>query len=98
MEVQKVLLIFSSSIFGISMGANSVIMSLYLLSLGLSPLEIGELISLGILIDALISLVLSFLGDRYGRKNFAILSRVISSISLLFLYLGYPFAYVFSSS
>ncbi|AWR98232.1 MFS transporter [Acidianus sulfidivorans JP7] len=79
------------------MGANSIIISLYLLSLGLSAFEIGELLSLGILVGAIISLIFSFMGDKYGRKKFAILSRIISTTAIFFLFLGYPLAYIFSS-
>ncbi|ARM77072.1 MFS transporter [Acidianus manzaensis] len=79
------------------MGANSIIISLYLLSLGLSSLEIGELLSLGILVGSTISVIFSFLGDRQGRKRYAIFSRVISTIAIFFLFLGYPLAYIFSS-
>lgn len=97
-KYESFLLVISSSIFGISMGANTIIMSLYLLSLGLSPLTIGELLSGSIIIGALISLTLSFLGDMYGRKKFSIISRGISTLSIFFLFLGYPLAYLFYQS
>ncbi|WP_236752867.1 MFS transporter [Acidianus sp. HS-5] len=96
MKKEEFLLILSSSLSGLIMGSNSIIISLYLLSLGLSALEIGELLSLGVLVGSFVSLLLSFLGDLYGRKNFAIFSRGISTLSFFFLFLGIPIAYVFS--
>jgi MFS family permease len=93
---EEFLLILSSSLSGLIMGSNSIIISLYLLSLGLSALEIGELLSLGVLVGSFVSLILSFLGDLYGRKKFAIISRLISTVSFFFLFLGIPIAYIFS--
>ncbi|MFP3347647.1 MAG: hypothetical protein RXR17_09500 [Sulfolobaceae archaeon] len=54
----------------------------------MSALEIGKLLSLGGLIGSFVSLILSFLGDLYGRKKFAIISRLISTVSFFFLFLG----------
>jgi len=51
-------------------------------------LEIGELLSLGVLVGSFVSLILSFLGDLYGREKFAIISRLISTVSFFFLFLG----------
>ncbi|MCY0873619.1 MAG: MFS transporter [Acidianus infernus] len=96
MRKEEFLLILSSSLSGLIMGSNSIIISLYLLSLGLSALEIGELLSLGVLVGSFISLILSFLGDLYGRKKFVIISRLASAVSFFFLFLGIPIAYIFS--
>jgi len=89
-------LVISSSLFGISMGANTIIISLYFKSLGLSPLTIGEILSLSVITGSVISLIFSFLGDMYGRKKFAIISRSVTIVSTFLLFLGYPIAYIFS--
>ena len=59
MRKEEFLLILSSSLSGLIMGSNSIIISLYLLSLGLSALEIGELLSLGVLVIVLKKLCLT---------------------------------------
>lgn len=95
MDKESFLLILSSSISGIVWGANILIIPLYFKSLGLSPIEIGVLLGGSVLLGSLLSLVWSVLGDAYGRKKFAILSRGINAVSLLLL-LFFPLSYLFS--
>ena len=94
MDREELLLIFSSSVVGVVWGSNVLIIPLYFKSLGLSPLIIGEVLSLSILTGTLLSLLLSALGDAYGRKKFIFVSKSIGTLSY-FLLLFTPFSYLF---
>ncbi|MCY0860083.1 MAG: MFS transporter [Sulfolobaceae archaeon] len=96
MNKEQFFLVLSSSLFGILWGANILIIPLYFLSLGLSPLTIGEILSLSVLFGSFMGLAFSFLGDMYGRKRLSIINEGISVLALLFLYLKYPIAYIFT--
>ena len=88
-------LIIATSIGGIIWGANTIVVSLYLLSLHYSPLFIGLLLTSAILISSIEGFIFSLLGDLYGRKKFALLSRGISSIFIFLFYLKFVYAYIF---
>jgi hypothetical protein len=91
-------LILAGSVSGIVGGANTIIISLYLLKLGLDPFEVGLLLSGGVIVSSSISFALSLLGDAYGRRPFAVGGRAISACGLLLLASGVPAGYLFSSS
>lgn len=84
-------LIAASSIGGILWGINQVVLSLYLYSLGLSPARVGLLITAQTFIGAALSLILSALGDAYGRIKFAVLNRAINAAGLAILAFGNPY-------
>ncbi|EZQ11334.1 MULTISPECIES: MFS transporter [Acidianus] len=96
MDKESFLLILSSSVSGIIWGANILIIPLYFKSLGLTPVEIGILLGGSVLLGSLLSLFWAVLGDAYGRKKFAILSRGINSVSL-FLLISSPLPYLLST-
>ncbi|MFP3202377.1 MAG: MFS transporter [Sulfolobus sp.] len=88
-------LILSTSISGIIWGANTIVVSLYLLSLHFSPLFIGVLFTSAILVSSIEGFIFSILGDLYGRKKFALLSRGLSAIFIFLFYLKFVYAYIF---
>jgi MFS family permease len=88
-------LILSTSMSGVIWGANTVVVSLYLLSLHYSPLFIGALFTLSILVSSIEGFIFSILGDLYGRKKFALLSRGLSAVFILLFYLKFVYAYIF---
>lgn len=88
-------LILSTSMSGIIWGANTVVVSLYLLSLHYSPLLIGVLFTLSILVSSVEGFIFSILGDLYGRKKFALLSRGLSAVFIFLFYLKFVYAYIF---
>ncbi|QGR19712.1 MFS transporter [Stygiolobus azoricus] len=88
-------LILSTSMSGIIWGANTVVVSLYLLSLHYSPLFIGVLFTLSILVSSVEGFIFSILGDLYGRKKFALLSRGLSAVFIFLFYLKFVYAYIF---
>jgi MFS family permease len=87
----EALLIAASSIGGVLWGMNQVVLSLYLYSLGLSPARVGLLITAQTFIGAALSLILSALGDAYGRVKFVVLNRAISAAGLAVLASGNPY-------
>ena len=88
-------LILSTSMSGVIWGANTIVVSLYLLSLHYSPLFIGALFTLSILVSSIEGFIFSILGDLYGRKKFALLSRGLSAVFILLFYLKFVYAYNF---
>jgi MFS family permease len=64
----------------IVMGFLQVVRAIYFALLGLSPVEIGFLLSVATLISALNNIIFGYLCDRYGRKPFLILGSILSSV------------------
>lgn len=79
------LLVTANSLSGIIWGgANSVILSIYMLSIGISTTLIGVILGLFSLINALGSLVVGYLTDFMDRiKLFTVLSTISGSLILL---------------
>lgn len=98
MDSAEARLILAGSLSGVVGGANTIIVSLYLLKLGLNAFEVGLFLSGGVLISSSITFVLSLLGDAYRRKPFVVGGRMISAAGLLLLASGIPAGYLFSSS
>ncbi|ADB88128.1 MFS transporter [Saccharolobus islandicus] len=96
MKREDFLLVLASSVEGITWGADTVIMALYLKSLGLNPLTIGAILGSAIIVNTLLSLLWSVLGDAYGRKKFVYISRGIGGLSFLLLLIA-PYAYLFAN-
>ncbi|QXJ30788.1 MFS transporter [Saccharolobus shibatae] len=96
MKREDFLLVLASSVGGIVWGANTVIMALYLKSLGLNPLTIGVILGSAIIVNTLLSLFWAVLGDAYGRKKFVYISRGVGGLSFLLLLIT-PYAYLFTN-
>lgn len=87
-------LIVSSMITGITWGANSLLMPLYLKDLGLTPLDIGTIIALSILFSAFMSLILSAYADAFGKVKGLTIQTSLSILGLILLIAGIPFGYL----
>ena len=62
-------------------GASTLILALYLASLGTSDARIGLFMTLTLLGDVIISLLLTLLADRLGRRRVLILGAALMSAS-----------------
>ncbi|MFP3242074.1 MFS transporter [Caldisphaera sp.] len=91
MKKDEKLLVTAMSINGIIFGSSQLVNPLYLKDLGLNAALIGLLISGQMLIGSFLSIIFSTLGDAYGRKKFAVISRFISIIGFLLLFLKFPY-------
>nr|WP_236609026.1 hypothetical protein [Sulfolobus islandicus] len=68
MKREDFLLVLASSVEGITWGADTVIMALYLKSLGLNPLTIGGILGSAIIVNTLLSLLWSVLGGLWEKE------------------------------
>ncbi|KUO90227.1 MAG: MFS transporter [Thermocladium sp.] len=98
MNREEALLVSSSSISGIAWGANTIVVPIYLTQLGLPPFYVGLLLSASIVFSSSLGFIFSVLADAHGRKRFAMISRAISALAFLLLFMRIPYAYAFSSS
>ncbi len=81
-------------ITGITWGANSLMIPLYLKSLGLSPFEIGTIIASAIISSALISLLLSAYADARGKVTALFIQSSLAISGLILLLFRNPLGYV----
>lgn len=88
---EELLLIASMSASGLIWGSMSLALPLYLKDLGLSPFEIGVLISSYMLVGAMAGLFVSALADAYGRRKFFLVGRLASALAFLGLYERVPY-------
>ncbi|MGC8592787.1 MAG: MFS transporter [Nitrososphaeria archaeon] len=79
------LLIYSSFIIGLTQGFMWVDFPVYLDQIGYSPFQIGVILTFNTFIGALLMLPIGSLSDKYGRKNFIILARLVSSVAFVLL-------------
>ncbi len=80
-------------------GANTIVVPIYLTQLGLPPFYVGLLLSASIVFSSSLAFAFSILADAHGRKRYALISRLVSAVSFLFLFMKIPpYAYIFSSS
>ena len=63
----------------IIMGFLQVVRAIYFALLGLSPVQIGLLLSIATLISAIDNILFGYFSDRYGRKPFLIVGGILSS-------------------
>ncbi|GGP20298.1 MFS transporter [Thermocladium modestius] len=98
MNKEELLLVSSSSISGVAWGANTIVVPIYLTQLGLPPFYVGLLLSASIVFSSSLAFAFSILADAHGRKRYALISRLVSAVSFLFLFMKIPYAYIFSSS
>ncbi|WP_069807609.1 MFS transporter [Vulcanisaeta thermophila] len=80
-----VLLAIANSLGGIIWGANSVVLSIYMLSIGLNPLLIGLVLGAFSLLNALGSLVVGYLADFMDRVTLYLVFSIISGSLVLLL-------------
>jgi len=73
------------------MGFLEIVRVIYFSLIGLSPVAIGFLITLGTVVSALESLFFGTLSDRYGRKPFLILGGIFSVLRLILYALSRDF-------
>ncbi len=79
------LLIYSSFIIGLTQGFMWVDFPVYLDQIGYSPFQIGVILTFNTFIGAMLMLPIGSLSDKYGRKNFIILARFVSSVAFILL-------------
>ncbi|MGC9153780.1 MAG: MFS transporter [Vulcanisaeta sp.] len=84
------LLVTANSLSGIIWGANSVILSIYMLNIGISTMLIGIVLGLFSLINALGSLVVGYLTDFINRARLFMVLSVISGSLILLMITGVP--------
>ncbi len=94
---EEKVLIAIISINGIIFGSSQLIIPLYLKELGLNSAMIGLFLTGQMLISSLIAVILSVLGDAYGRRKFLFMSRGISILGMSILFIGIPFGILISS-
>ncbi len=80
------LLAVANSIVGIMFGANSVILSIYMLNMGMKPTLIGVVLGVSSLMNALGSLITGYLSDFVNKLSlFTVLSLASGSLVLLLI-------------
>lgn len=77
------LLLYSMSLRRISMGFLGVVRAIYFALLGLSPVEIGLLLSIATFVSAIHHLTFGMLSDRLGRKPFLILGGIFATTRMV---------------
>jgi MFS family permease len=77
------LLLYSMSLRRISMGFLGVVRAIYFAQLGLSPVEIGILLSLATFVSAVHHITFGMLSDRLGRKPFLIVGGVFATLRMV---------------
>src|SRR5262249_43056849 len=65
----RTLLYATAFVRALSTGMGGVVLGLYLAARGLDPVWIGTVVSAGLAGAALASLVITWSGDRFGRRN-----------------------------
>ncbi|WP_264890725.1 MFS transporter [Vulcanisaeta souniana] len=84
------LLATANSLSGIIWGANSVILSIYMLSIGISTTLIGIVLGLFSLMSALGSFIVGYLTDLMDRVRLFIILSIISGSLILLMAIGVP--------
>ncbi|WP_252901572.1 MFS transporter [Vulcanisaeta sp. JCM 14467] len=84
------LLVTANSLSGIIWGANSVILSIYMLSIGMSATLIGVVLGLFSLMNALGSLIVGYLTDFMDRVRLFMVLSLISGSLILLMITGVP--------
>jgi len=84
------LLAMANSLSGIIWGANSVMLSIYMLSIGMSPAFIGLVLGAFSLMGALGSLIMGYLADFMDRVKLFILLSLIGGSLVLLMITGVP--------
>ena len=84
------LLVTANSLSGIIWGANSVILSIYMLSIGISTTFIGIVLGLFSLMSAFGSLVVGYLTDFMDRVRLFMVLSLISGSLILLMITGVP--------
>lgn len=83
---EGVLLAVANSIVGIMFGVNSVILSIYMLNMGMKPTLIGVVLGASSLMNALGSLITGYLSDFVNKLSlFTVLSLASGSLVLLLI-------------
>lgn len=77
------LLLYSMSLRRISMGFLGVVRAIYFALLGLSPVEIGILLSLATFVSAVHHITFGMLSDRLGRKPFLIIGGIFATLRMV---------------
>jgi len=79
------LLIYSSFIIGLTQGFMWVDFPVYLDQIGYTPFQIGVILTFNTFIGAMLMLPIGSLSDKYGRKKFIVLARLVSSLAFIIL-------------
>ncbi|WP_291999895.1 MFS transporter [Caldivirga sp.] len=87
---EGVLLAVANSITGIIWGANSVVLSIYMLNTGMKPAIIGTVLGVFSLMNALGSLITGYLSDFINKLNLFTAFSLASGLLILLLMTGLP--------
>ncbi|MGC9135669.1 MFS transporter [Caldivirga sp.] len=87
---EGVLLAVANSITGIIWGANSVVLSIYMLNTGMKPAIIGAVLGVFSLMNALGSLITGYLSDFTNKLNLFTAFSLASGSLILLLMTGLP--------
>ncbi len=82
------LLLAGKALRSFGFGLNAVALGLYLASLGLEPERIGWVLSGALLGTMALTLVVTFAGDRFGRRRFLIVGALLMALAALIPLVG----------
>lgn len=80
--------ILSESLLGISIGLYSMVFNLHLLEMGLTEVEIGEILSSGTLVMGIIAIPAALFANRFGRKKILTIGISLMAVGYLGIGLG----------
>lgn len=81
-----------------SQGYLGVIVPLYLLQIGFNAVSLGELFTIGAIISAVLTVAVSLLADRIGRKPFLIIFPIFTAIGAIVFILTRNFWVIIAAS
>ena len=88
LDQNGVLLLAGKALRSFGFGLNAVALGLYLASLGLEPERIGWVLSGALLGTMVLTLIVTFAGDRVGRRRFLILGALLMALAALIPLVG----------
>lgn len=81
--IDRLLIYGSSFLRSFTIGMIAVLMAIFLTKLGFSKTQIGVVVSVGLVGAAAGNLLVTFFGDRFGRRNTLILYAILSAVGTI---------------